>query len=559
LRVALFGITTVAAMGAQAGGTPWISKDPVVERALGQIRPELIRAHMSFLADDLLEGRGTGTRGHRLAALYVATQFEGLGLEPFGDGGTYFQSMRLARTQPRETECSLVLFADGRDRALTYGSDFVMFVDPTGPDAALRAHVAFVGYGVTAPEQHYDDYAGIDVTAKIVAYLGGAPGSFADAPGAFFGDSDLKRETAAKHGAVGILQLSLPDEGSNWDETVAGARHGATALAGGGEMRTPYLAHLSESGVAALFDRESARWRQALADVKAGKPHSFAITSELSVRQRTERSPLDSANVVGVLRGSDAKLRGEYVVYTAHLDHLGIGETVGGDAIYNGARDNASGVAGMLAVARAFASLAPRPRRSIVFLATTAEEPGSLGSRHFVDHPPVPLQDIVADVNLDGLAVFWPLRDVAGWGARHSSLGPAVEEAARRLGLEATLPDDDSKVLISFSDQAPFARKGIPVVWLVYGDTAWDAGVDPKALEQKWARAHLPNDDMSQPFDFESSVKLSQAAFLTGYIVANATHRPSWREGDFIGERFGRHSSAVVIRPARRVESPSPP
>ena len=168
------------------------------------------------------------------------------------------------------------------------------------------------------------------------------------------------------------------------------------------------------------------------------------------------------------------------------------------------------------------------------------EEPGSLGSRHFVDHPPVPLQDIVADVNLDGLAVFWPLRDVAGWGARHSSLGAAVEEAARSLGLEATLPDDDSKVLIGFSDQAPFARKGIPVVWLVYGDKTWDAGVDPKALEQTWARAHRPSDDMGQPFDFESSVKLSQAAFLTGYVVANDTHRPSWREGDFIGERFGR-------------------
>ena len=506
---------------------------------------------MRLLADDLLEGRGTGARGHRLAALYVATHFEALGLEPAGDGGTYFQSMRLARTRPREAECSLVLFADGQERALTYGSDFVMLVDPAGPDTALRAPVAFVGYGVTAPERHYDDYAGTDVAGKIVAYLGGAPASFADAPGAFFGDSELKRETAAKHGAVGILQLGLSDEDSNWDATVAGARYGAMALAAVSDMRVPYLAHLSRSGVTELFDRESARWRQALADVKAGTPHSFVTTRELSVRQRAERSTLDSANVVGVLRGSDATLRGEYVVYTAHLDHLGIGEPIGGDPIYNGARDNASGVAGMLAVARAFASLAPRPRRSIVFVATTAEEPGALGSRHFVDHPPVPLQDIVADVNLDGLAVFWSLRDVAGWGARHSSLGGAVDEAARSLGLEATLPDDDSKILISFSDQAPFARKGIPVVWLVYGDKTWDPGVDPEALERKWARAHLPNDDMSQPFDFGSSVKLSQAAFLTGHIVANDTHRPSWREGDFIGERFGRQRPQEKAEPLR--------
>jgi hypothetical protein len=163
----------------------------------------------------------------------------------------------------------------------------------------------------------------------------------------------------------------------------------------------------------------------------------------------------------------------------------------------------------------------------------------SLGSGYFVNHPPGPLHDIVADINLDGLAVFWSLRDVAGWGARHSGLGAAVEEAARRLGLEATLPDEDSKVLVSFSDQAPFAQKGIPVVWLVYGDKSWDAAVNPEALEQEWARAHLPNDDMSQPFDFDSSVKLAQAAFLTGCVVAQDTHRPSWHEGDSFGARFG--------------------
>jgi hypothetical protein len=542
LRVSLLATTTLVALSTHAGERPRVPGDPVLEEALGQIRPELIRAHMRFLADDLLEGRGTGARGHRLAALYVATQLEGLGLEPAGDDGGYFQTVHLSRARPRDAECSLVLFADGRERALAYGSDFVMFVDPARPDTALRAPVAFVGYGVTAPEEHYDDYAGIDVSGKIVAYLEGAPGSFADAPGAFFGDPAQKRETAARHGAVGIVQLGLPDDDSSWNATVGGASDGVVEPAEGEDRpplpRTPYLAHLSPSGVTTLFDHESARWQEALADVKAGKPHSFTTARGLSVQQRTERSVLDSANVVGVLPGSDGRLRGEYVVYTAHLDHLGIGAPVGGDAIYNGARDNASGVAGLLAAARAFASLVQRPRRSILFLATTAEEPGSLGSRYFVDHPPVPVHDIVANVNLDGLAVFWPLGDVAGWGARHSTLGAVVEEAARRVGLEATLPDRDSKVLMRFSDQASFARKGIPVVWLVYGDKSRDAGADPGALERRWARAHRPDDDMDQPFDFDSSVKLSQAAFLTGYIVACDTQRPSWKEGDFFRERF---------------------
>jgi Zn-dependent M28 family amino/carboxypeptidase len=543
-EAAVLGIAAVAALSAHAGGRLWTSPEAALETALGQIRPELIRAHMRFLADDLLEGRGTGTRGHRLAALYVATQLEGLGLEPAGDEGTYFQAMRLARARPRERECSLVLVADGQERALAYGTDFVMVVDPTGPDAVLRAPVAFVGYGVTAPEEGYDDYAAIDVRGRIVAFLGGSPPSFADAPGAFFADQALKRHTAARHGAAGVVQLSLPGDGSDWDATVADARPGAMALADAGNPapppRAPDLAHLSRSGAAALFGSESGPLQDAVADVKAGKPHSFATTRELSVRQRTERSELDSANVVGVLRGADTKIGDESVVYTAHLDHLGIGEPVGGDAIYNGARDNASGVAGLLAVARAFASLASRPRRSILFLATTAEEPGWLGSCHFVNHPTLPLHDIVAGVNLDGLAVFWPLQDVAGWGARHSTLGGAVEEAARRLGLEATLPDRDSKVLVGFSDQAPFAKKGIPVVWLVYGDKSPGGGVDPAALERKWARAHQPDDDMRQPFDFDSSVKLSQAAFLTGYLVANDGRRPSWRDGDFFAERFGR-------------------
>ncbi len=536
----LLGIVTASAANGRAGERPRPPEDAVVAGALGQIRPELIRSHMRFLADDLLEGRGTGARGHRLAALYVATELEGLGLEPAGDDGTYLQSLRLARARPGEADCSLALLGGGRARSLSYGRDFVMFVDPAIPDAAVRASVAFVGYGVAAPEERYDDYSGIDVGGRIVAYLDGTPPSFADAPAAFFGDRVLKRETAARHGAVGVLQLSLSEDGSSWASTVAAARDGVTALAEPARRppRAPYLAQLSRSGVDAVFEGEPERLREALHDVEAGRPHSFATSRQLSVQQHSERSTFESANVVGALPGSDPTLAAEDVVYSAHLDHLGIGDPVDGDAIYNGARDNASGVAGLLAVARAFASLTPRPRRSILFLATTAEEPGWLGSDYFVDHPPVSLHDIVADVNLDGLAVFWPLRDVAGWGARHSSLGAVVEEAAARLGLEPTLPDKDSKVLMRFSDQASFARRGIPAVWLVYGDKSADPRVNPQALEKKWARAHLPSDDMSQPFDFDSSVKLSQAAFLTGYLVAQAPSRPSWRERDFFNGRL---------------------
>jgi Zn-dependent M28 family amino/carboxypeptidase len=508
------------------GGLP-----PAVEGAASAIRPELIRAHMRFLADDLLEGRGPGTRGHRLAALYVATELEATGVEPSGDSGTYFQRVPLVRARPRESECRIV--SAGEDRPLAYGQDYVVFADPTGKDAAVEAAVAFVGYGVAAPREHYDDYAGIDVAGKIVAYFAGAPASFSEASRALYDDPLGKRETATAHGAVGVVQLAAADEASAWGATVLASKVGTMALLDETERRRPApdLAHLSAAGLEAVFAENMERLREAVADIAAGRPHSFLATRRLTVEARADREALSSENVVAVQRGSDARLAAEHVVYTAHLDHLGIGPAVDGDSIYNGARDNASGVAGLLAVARAFAALPGRPRRSVVFVATTAEEPGLLGSTHFVTHPPMPLETIVAAINLDGLAVFWPLLDAAGWGARHSDLGAVFAEAARAGGLAPTLPPDDDKVLLRFSDQASFARRGIPSMWLVYGDKSRDPHASPPELEARWDRSHTPGDDMTLPFDFDSSARLARVAFLTGYLVADRAPRPRWLPG----------------------------
>lgn len=209
-----------------------------------------------------------------------------------------------------------------------------------------------------------------------------------------------------------------------------------------------------------------------------------------------------------------------------------------GDAIYNGARDNASGIAAVLAVARAFATSLPKaPRRSILFVATTAEEPGLLGSEYFVGHSPVALESIVAAINLDGFTSFWPLRDVEGWGARHTSLGSALRKAAAQLRIEATIPEQDGAVMTLAGDQVAFATKGIPVVWLAPGKKTWD-GIDTGALERRWRRYHQPDDDMSQPFDFGASAKAAQVAFLLGYIVLDEKARPTWRKGDFFGQAF---------------------
>jgi hypothetical protein len=534
LATALVGLCALGLAKEPARETP-SRVPPAVARAASAIRPETIRAHMRFLADDLLEGRGPGTRGHRVAALYVATELEALGLEPFGDGGTYFQEVRLARARAREAECRIG--PAGGARPLAYGPDYVVFADPTGPDVAVEAPVAFVGYGVTAPEEHYDDYAGIDVAGQIAAYFPGAPPSFSEASRVRHDDPRSKREAAAARGAVGVLLLAADGEGATWDATVVASRFGTMALteADDGPGEATDLAHLSPAGTAALFAEERGRLQEAVAAIEAGRAHSFHTSRRLVVRAPADRDLLSSENVVARWRGRDTKLWAEHVVYTAHLDHLGIGPAVNGDSIYNGARDNASGVAGLLAVARAFAALPARPRRSVVLVATTAEEPGLLGSTHFVTHSPMPLDGIVAAINLDGLAVFWPLRDAGGWGARHSDLGAIFEQAARAARLEATLPPDDDKVLLRFSDQASFARRGIPSVWLVYGDKSRDPRASPADLNGRWDRSHTPGDDMTLPFDFDSSARLARAAFLTGHLVADRVPRPRWRPGDPFG------------------------
>jgi Zn-dependent M28 family amino/carboxypeptidase len=511
-----------------------------VDAALAGVRPEAIHADMGFLAHDLLEGRGTASRGHQIAAEYVATRFEALGLKRVG--GSYFQPVPLRTTVPVPAQCSLVVSGDDTELTLTYGQDFVMRIDPRLPDATVSAPVVFVGYGISAPDLRYDDYAGVDVRGKIVAVLSWAPASFPEEPRSYFGPWYRKLEAAARHGAVGVVSLTAPEDEAVWSHV---------EYAGPGEMAwrdesppiavVPMLAHLSVRGARALF-RGTLGFDELVVRLKEGRPRSLPLDTTLTVRQQSTRADLESPNVIGILPGSDPKLAGEYVVYTAHLDGRGVGEAVNGDAIYNSAFDDASGVAGMLAVAEAFAALrVERPRRSILFLATTAEEPGLHGAGYFVAHPPVPLASIVADINLDGLVTWWPLRDVAAAGARHSSLAGVFEKAVARLHFEATLLQDDGPVLTLAGDQAHFAQQGIPVIWVVYGHKSWDPAIDPKAIGEEWARTHdhKPNDDMNQPFDFASSVALARAAFLVGHGIAVETRRPAWNEGDFFGERLG--------------------
>jgi peptidase M28-like protein len=520
-----------------------------VEPALATIRPQAIRAHMRFLADDLLEGRRTATRGYDLAAKYVAAAFEALGLEPAGTAGSYFQSVPLVRMTMVEPECSLDLLREGGRIPLRQREDYISG-NLAEPESSVTAPVVFVGFGVTAPELGYDDYAGIDVRGKIVALLAGAPPSFPHNQRAYYSDSRIQMRNAVSRGAVGVLAILTPEleRIAPWELIVRETRLPSQAWmdeAGRPARALPEIrgsALLSRKGADALFAGAPRSLEEVFKTAEAGQPQAFELPVQASLRTVNRHERTESPNVAAVLRGSDPRLREEYVVLTAHLDHLGVGEPVAGDAIYNGAYDNAAGVAVLLEVADALAQLPVPPRRSVLFLAVTGEEQGLNGSEYFARHPTVPIERVVADVNLDMFLMLYPLRDVIAFGAEHSSLGPTVEEAAGKLGIEVSPDPIPEQVVFIRSDQYAFVQQGVPAVFLIGGWKTGDPAVDGRALWSKWMQEvyHHPGDDMSQAMDFGAGAQFAKLNFLITYLAAQADRAPSWNPGDFFGEKFRR-------------------
>jgi Zn-dependent M28 family amino/carboxypeptidase len=537
-------------LAASAAAEPVDLESPAVAAALQTIRPEAIRAHVGFLADDLLEGRGTGGRGHLLAAKYAAAQLEALGLRPAGTSGTYFQQVPLRQAVVKTEGSSVTIKVGGKVQALKHGVDCLVGADFLKTTSAVTAPVVFAGWGITAPERKRDDYAGLAVRGKIVALLMGAPASFSGTARAHYSSRLLKFKNAADHGAVGVLTLRTREAEGRF-AWAALLRHAAfpsmrwVAPDGSVDGALPSLQGLALLGPKAgelLFEGAKPSLAEVFEAAKGDVLHGFELPATVSITTTTAHASVESPNVVGLLPGSDPALAHEYVVYTAHLDHLGVGAPIDGDSIYNGALDNASGVAGLLEVARAFATLPQRPRRSLLFLGVTAEEKGLLGSDYFAHYPTVPIADIVADVNMDGLLMLYPLKDVVGIGAETSSLGRTLERAAGRLGLAVSPDPTPEEVFFIRSDQYSFVKQGIPSIFTDAGFGSAAPGVDGGALVQRWmtTRYHSPKDDFAQPMDFEAGAKLAQVQFLIGLMVANETERPAWVPGDFFGETFGR-------------------
>ncbi|QDK83941.1 M28 family peptidase [Spirosoma sp. KCTC 42546] len=519
-----------------------------VQRVAKTVRPEAIHTHMGILANDSLRGRKPGTRGFAMAADYVVAQLKALGLQPAGENNAFRQNVPLRRWQVKESNSSLTLLTNGREQPLTYGKQFILNPNPDHPASDVSAPVVFVGYGVSAPDLGYDDYTGIDVKGKIVAFLNGAPASFPSNQRAYASSS--KAENAAAHGAVGTIAFSLPTDLRSRIETAAPrARQGITRWVDKqGKPKSTYpalkgAASISDSLARLLFAGAPTSFTEAIGQAMKNRPQAFPLN--VSVRMKTQTDIAEDIagfNVVAVLPGSDPALKNEYIVHVAHLDHLGVGRPVKGDSIFNGAHDNASGVAIMLETARLYASLPKAPRRSILFVGVTGEEMGLLGSDYFASNPTVPKEKIVANLTLDMPFFFHPLLDIVPYGAEHSSLSKEVKQAASFLGVQISPDPIPEQTVFMRSDHFSFVRQGIPALFIKSGSQTGNPNLDGTKLNLDWRATiyHTPQDDMNQPFDFNAAAKHAQLQFLVGYLTAQDDQRPTWNKGDFFGTKFGK-------------------
>ncbi len=516
------------------------------------MRPEIVRAHLAFLADDALEGRGTGSRGYDLAAKYLRTQLQAFGSDGGAADGGYFQTVPLVRTEVDAAATSFELQGVGASRRLAYGNDYAL-IDTHGDLAGQASgRVVFVGYGVTAPERNYDDYAGLNVDGAIVVFMAfSAPPSFPPTLRAYYSNLDVKRANAVQHGAVGALALRGPAEEKRfpWPSVLRELQIGWNSMrwlgldggAGGLGDGLQVMGLLNRSGAEALFADEERQPSDIFAAIEGDDPPRFALSKEITIRYAARHQTLESPNVIARFEGSDPELKNEYVLYTAHADHLGIGPVVNGDDIYNGAMDNASGCAVLLEIARAFGRLAERPKRSVLFAFVTGEEQGLLGSDYFAHYPTVPLGSIVANINVDGGAALTPVSDVFAWGSEHSSLGGVVEHAASATGFSVSPDPFPEEGLFVRSDQFSFVKQGVPALFLEVGVHSKTPGVDALALLKNWlvTNYHSPMDDVRQPIDYETSARFAGFAFAVGQRVATDQQRPQWNQNDFFGQTFG--------------------
>jgi Zn-dependent M28 family amino/carboxypeptidase len=531
LTIAALALTAAPALTAQARASD-------ADRLAAAVSGSALSAHIRYLSDDLLEGRAPATRGGLLAAKYVAAQFERMGLVPAGDSGTWYHRIPVITHVPDPA------FAERTPAAhpLAYKTDYIAWAMRNDTLVHAAADLVFVGFGITAPEWHWDDYAGLDVRGKIVVTLVNDPGLrdstiFKGKVMTYYGRWTYKIEEAARHGAAGILMVHTDESATYGWPTVVGSWTGqqvrletpATPLLFAGWLSRDGARHLFADGGQDLDSLTARAGHHGFAAVPLG------VSLDATVRSTLRRS--ETFNVIGRLPGR-GPLAAQAVMIGGHYDHLGIGPVVNGDSIYNGAEDNASGTAGVLAAAEAFTRSGVRPRRSILFIAFGAEESGLLGSEAYVARPTVPLRDLAAVLNTDGLNLYGRTRDISALGDDMSSLGATFAASSRAEGMALKTNQDALLKGFTFrSDHFPFMKAGVPALSLESGTdfigrpSGWGKEQQDKYNAERY---HQPSDEMLPWFTMDGAVQQVRAVIRTALAVADAPAPPTWdRDSEF--------------------------
>jgi Zn-dependent M28 family amino/carboxypeptidase len=515
---------------------------PGANAAMNVIDAERIRAHDKFLADDLLEGRGTGMRGGDVAARYMAAQFELDGLKPAGDNGTYFQKVPMTgmKVVPNETTFTLVP-QNGAAMPLKFADDYITSNQTLTPTADVNADIVFVGYGIDAPEYDWNDYKEVDLHGKVLLMLVSEPPSddpkFFNAKAlTYYGRWTYKYEEAARRGALGVLIIHKTEMASYGWEVVRNSWSGESSYLSADKAPKLQAASWIQLDVARkLFEAVGMDLDQQMANANHKDFHPVPLSARLKAHVVSKVRQIDSSNVVAVLPGSDPKLKEQAILYTAHYDHFGIRPNEPGDNIYNGFLDNGTGCAMLLELARAWTKANPKPKRSIYFASVTAEEQGLLGSQYLGQHPPVPAKDIQLDLNYDDVKPYGYPEQLEMVGYDRTTFAPVVEQTAKEFGMKI-MPDAAPEAGHYYrSDHFPLARVGVPAFSVNEGrkfrgkTLEWGDEMYNNYTKNDY---HHPSDEYRPEFDFTANAVMAKFGFALGWKAAESPKTIEWNKDD---------------------------
>lgn len=504
-----------------------------------------IKSHVAYLSSDLLLGRKPGKPGYQMAVDYVIKEYKSMGILPAGENGGYTQKVILRNSKLVKDKTNLSFTQnDGTSQKLTLGEDYLFYANPEKSKVDFSAPLVFVGSGIDAPELGFNDYKNIDVKGKICVVLQKSPDNVPANVKLHLRYPSTYQDYALKHGAVGVLLC-------NYENNTARFKVGANlSIQGGSNVSikpdgklTPSANYMGGNIQVAgsitvdvlkdLMKANGLNLEEIWKGLEKGNYVSQNLKTTASGIYESVYSDIESYNVIGKIEGTDKKLKNEYVIHSAHLDHLGVGKAIEGDSIYNGAHDNASGVAAALEIARTYSQLPIKPKRSMLFLMCTAEEMGLLGSAYFANNPTVPKKDIVVDVNTDMPTFLAQLESIAPLGAEHSTLEDITKKAAKLLNISIETDPEPTEGRFVRSDQYSFVKAGIPALHVKFGHINSNKNLAEDVKKWRAAHYHKPSDQIENGFVWSASRKYAQVNFLISYMAAQDKKRVSWKKDDF--------------------------